>query len=74
MTLVSVGNFLSPHVSAEAIMTQDSHLQMVIIVVCVVTGCVLILLMGLLVFKLQRKTGELISETVKEGEDAPKKN
>ncbi|KAK9969340.1 hypothetical protein ABG768_027522 [Culter alburnus] len=54
------------------IMTQDSHLQMVIVVACVVTGCVLILLLGLLVFKRQRKTGELISETVKE--DAPKKN
>lgn len=55
-------------------MTQDSHLQMVIVVACVVTGCVLILTLGLLVFKRQRKTGELISETVKEGEDAPKKS
>ncbi|KAK9969339.1 hypothetical protein ABG768_027521 [Culter alburnus] len=39
------------------IMTQDSHLQMVIVVACVVTGCVLILLLGLLVFKRQQKTG-----------------
>ncbi|XP_048049624.1 uncharacterized protein LOC125270273 isoform X2 [Megalobrama amblycephala] len=39
------------------IMTQDSHLQMVIIMACAVTGGVLILLLGLLVFKRQRKTG-----------------
>jgi len=56
--------YLTPHVSAEDIMTQESHLQIVIIVVCAGTGTVLILLLGLLVFKRQRKTGELISETV----------
>ncbi|XP_077072897.1 uncharacterized protein LOC143723908 isoform X2 [Siphateles boraxobius] len=42
----------------EDIMTQVSHLQIGIIVVCAVTGTVLILLLGLLVFKRQRKTGD----------------
>ncbi|KAK7154151.1 hypothetical protein R3I94_007499 [Phoxinus phoxinus] len=51
------------------IMTQESHLQIVIVVVCVVTGTVLILLMGLLVFKHQRKTDEVHVTGLKSQED-----
>ncbi len=51
-------------------MTQDSLLHIVIIVACAVSVSVLILL-GFLVFKCQRKTGELITETVYEVEDVP---
>ncbi|CAM4603334.1 unnamed protein product [Leuciscus chuanchicus] len=53
-------------------MTQESHLQIVIIVVCavtVVTGTVLILLLGLLVFKRQRKTDEVHVTGLKSQED-----
>ncbi|XP_039538872.1 uncharacterized protein LOC120486787 isoform X2 [Pimephales promelas] len=51
------------------IMTQESHLQIVIIVVCAGTGTVLILLLGLLVFKRQRKTDEVHVTGLKSQED-----
>ncbi|XP_077072894.1 uncharacterized protein LOC143723907 isoform X2 [Siphateles boraxobius] len=53
----------------EDIMTQVSHLQIGIIVVCAVTGTVLILLLGLLVFKRQRKTDEVHVTGLKSQED-----
>ncbi len=61
---------MAQHVSAEDTMTQDSLLHIVIIVACAASVSVLILL-GFLVFKCQQKTGELITETVYEGEDGP---